>query len=188
MSRDEAWLSRLKIEPLDRKKHDRAAFSCGEERIDNFLKSTAAKHADEDFTKVYVAVEPPSNKILGYYALCPHAIDIQSLPESDRKRMPRYPTVSAIYLSMIATDKSVRKRGLGTFLMADVLKRCVEAANIIGGHFIVLDALDDDAARLYRRIGFHDLPAPGQDRRMLMSLEKVRKTVAALAAAMAQAK
>jgi ribosomal protein S18 acetylase RimI-like enzyme len=179
MSHDGAWLSRLNIEPLDRGKHDRAAFSCGVDRIDNFLKSTAAKQADEDFTKVYVAVEPPSNNILGYYSLSAHVIDIQSLPENDRKRMPRYPTIPAIYLSMIAVDASMQKRGLGQFLMADVLKKCVSVADLIGSHFIVLDAINEDAARMYRRIGFHNLPTPGPETRMLMSMAKVRKAITA---------
>jgi ribosomal protein S18 acetylase RimI-like enzyme len=179
MSHDGTWLSCLKIEPLDRRKHDRAAFSCGVDRIDNFLKSTAAKQADEDFTKVYVAVEPPSNNILGYYSLSAHSIDIQSLPEHDRKRMPRYSTIPAIYLSTIAVHVSVQRRGLGQFLTADVLKRCVSVADLIGSHFVVLDAINEDAARMYRRIGFHDLPTPEREMRMLMSMAKVRQAISA---------
>ena len=65
MTIDEARLTRLRIEPLDR-----------------------AKQADQDFTKTYVVVEPPSSRILGYYAPCTHTIDIRTLPEQDRKRMP----------------------------------------------------------------------------------------------------
>ena len=42
--------------------------------------------------------------------------------------------------------------------MAHVFAKCVEGANIAGAHFIVLDALDDDAAALYRKVGFVDLP------------------------------
>jgi len=179
MSYDEPWLARLVIEPLDRQKHDRAAFSCGETRIDNFLKNPAAKHADQDFSKTYVAIEPPSSTILGYYALCPHAIDVSTLPPKDQKLMPRHPTIGAIYLSMIGVDASAQNRGLGTLLVADALGVCVAVADKVGGAFIVLDALNDNNARLYRRIGFADLPAPGQERRMLMSMAKVRAGVAA---------
>ena len=66
--------------------------------------------------------------------------------------------------------------GLGTYLMADFLK-IVRIADIGGGHFVVLDAINDDAARMYRRIGFIDLPK--QEPRMLMSMAKVRKVVLA---------
>jgi ribosomal protein S18 acetylase RimI-like enzyme len=177
MPADEAWLSRLRVEPLDRGKHDRAAFSCGVDRLDNFIKRTAANQADEDFTKVYVAIEPPSNQVLGYYSLSAHVIDVESLPESDRKRMPRYPTIPAIYLSMIAVNAAVQGRGLGTFLVAEAFKICVSVADKIGSYFIVLDALNNDAARLYRRLGFQDLPAPGRETRMLMAMAKVRKAI-----------
>lgn len=177
MTVDEAWLARLRIEPLDRARHDRAAFSCGIDRMDNFLKSTAAKQADQDFARTYVVVEPPSTRILGYYALCAHAIDIRTLPEPDRKRMPHHDKIPAVYLSMIAVDASAQNRGLGKLLLADVLNRCAAVADKIGCHFIVLDAIDDNAARLYRRIGFHDLPAPGQENRMVMSLAKVRRAI-----------
>lgn len=179
MSCDEAWLVRLLIEPLDRKKHDRAAFSCGEIRIDNFLKNPAAKHADNDFSKTYVAVEPPSGEIAGYYTLGPHAIAVSSLPEKDRKRLPGHPTIGAFYLSMIGVDRKFQGSGLGTLLLADAIKMCIAAADKTGGAFIVLDALNEKAAQLYRRYGFHDLPSPGQESRMIMSMGTARAAVAA---------
>jgi len=174
VSYDEAWLATLKIEPLDPKRHDRAAFSCGESRIDNFLRNNAAKQAAEDFAKVYVAVEPPASKILGYYVLCAHNINIETLPDPDRKNMPRLPTVSAIYLSIVGVDAPVQKRGLGQTLTADALKKSMAAADHIGAYFVVLDALNEDAARMYRRLKFVDLPAPGQERRMLISMKMIR--------------
>jgi GNAT superfamily N-acetyltransferase len=178
MTIDEAWLSRLRVEPLDRGKHNRAAFCCGVGRLDNFLKNTAARQADEDITRVYVAFDPPDNQVLGYYSLSAHVIDIESLPEADSKRMPRYPAIPAIYLSMIAVDATVQNRGLGTYLLADAFKICVGVADRVGSYFIVLDALNDDAARMYRRHGFHDVPAPAHERRMLIRMAAVRKSMA----------
>ena len=45
----------ISIEPLDPEKHHRAGFSCGTDRLDNFLKRTARKHQAGDFTRVWVA-------------------------------------------------------------------------------------------------------------------------------------
>lgn len=173
---DEPWLARLRIEPLDRQKHDRAAFSCGHHRFDVFLKTLAAQQADKDITKTFVAIEPPSTAILGFYTLCAHNIDISTLPATDQKRFPKRP-VGAVYLSMIGVDSTVQRRGLGRRLLGDVFVRCVEVADTIGAAFIVLDAINEDAAKLYRDYGFHDLPAPGQETRMLISMAKVRATV-----------
>ena len=106
MAHDIAFLRRLTIEPLDRDKHDRAAFSSGETRVDNFLKTNAAGLQDVDSTRCVVACltpDDPSLKagIIGFYALNAHSIDTSMLPEADRKKVGRYPTVPAIYLSVI---------------------------------------------------------------------------------------
>jgi ribosomal protein S18 acetylase RimI-like enzyme len=131
----------------------------------------------EDHSKTYVAVEPPSNQVIGFYTLSPHAIDVSSLPPKILKKLPRFPTISAIYLATLGVHVARQGHGLGTYLMADFLKACVRIADIGGGHFVVLDAINDDAARMYRRIGFTDLP--DQEPRMIMSMAKVRKAVQA---------
>lgn len=175
MSRDRDFLSRLTVEPLDRQRHDRAAFGCGVERIDNFLKATAGRFVAEDHGKVYVACEPPSPVVVGFFALSPHAIDSRSLNEADQRRMPRQPTISAIYLSMVGVEQGLQGRGIGTLLMTMALRKCLDGANLMGGHFVVLDAIDDHAARLYRRLGFIDLPShPG---RMLLAMRVLRKAM-----------
>jgi len=58
-------------------------------------------------------------------------------------------------------------------MMNHALNRCLDVANIIGAHFVVLDALNDRAARLYRRLGFVDLP--GHEPRMLVKMSIIRK-------------
>jgi hypothetical protein len=57
--------------------------------------------------------------------------------------------------------------------MANAFQRCVAAADIVGAHFLVLDALNEDAARLYRRLGLVDLP--GHEPRMLIKMNIIRK-------------
>jgi ribosomal protein S18 acetylase RimI-like enzyme len=177
MTFDKEFISRLRVEPFDRKRHDRTAFSCGVDRIDNFLKITASNHADHDHGKVYVACETTSDIVLGFYAISPHGIELSALPEEARKRLPNQPKVSAIYLSMVGVDTSLQGRGVGTFLMMAALKKCVEGADIMGGHFVVLDAINEDAARMYRRIGFVDLAS--QPNRMLLAMRTIRKAIEA---------
>ena len=173
---DRAFLARLRIEPLDRKKHDRAAFNSGVDRVDNFLHKTAARQQDADHTRVYVACLDNQDEIIGYYALNSHSIDITTLPEAKRKDLPRYPTISAIYLSVIGFRADHQGKGGGTFLLVDALRKSAEAANIIGAHFLVLDSLNERAARLYREIGFIDLP--NHEPRMLMNMAAVRAAIA----------
>jgi hypothetical protein len=69
--------------------------------------------------------------------------------------------------------------------MGDAFQRCVKVAEQIGAHFIVLDALNERAPKLYRELGFIDLP--GHEPRMLVKMEVVRKGVEKARAAAAAA-
>jgi GNAT superfamily N-acetyltransferase len=168
---DVAFLARVRIEPLGQN-HDRAAFSCGDERLDNFLKNTAGRQQAQDIARTYVACLDQENIVIAYYALNSHFIDVTSLPAADRKRLPNYETIPAIYLSKLGVHSESQNKGLGSRLMANAFQRCVDAADIIGTHFLVLDALNEDAARLYRRLGFVDLP--GHEPRMLIKMSIIR--------------
>jgi len=170
---DHSFLARVRIEPLDRKKHDRAVFYCGDERLDNFIKKSAGGQQEQDLARVHVSCLDASHVVIGYYALNSHSIDVTTLPEPDRKRLPSYPTIPAIYLSKIGVHYVHQGCGLGQHMMNHALNRCLDVANIIGAHFVVLDALNDRAAHLYRRLGFVDLP--GHEPRMLVKMSIIRK-------------
>ena len=172
MPTDLDYLKGLAIETFDAARHDRAAFTCGTDRIDNFLKITTSKYLAGDIGRIYVAVERSGGRLVGFYAVGPHSIDASELEADMKKRLPNYDRISAYYLSMIGTHSTVQGKGVGSLLMADALKRCMKASEQMGGRFVVLDALNEDAARLYARFDFISLPGvPG---RMVVSVAKLR--------------
>jgi ribosomal protein S18 acetylase RimI-like enzyme len=173
---DSAFLARLRVEPLDRQIHDRAAFRSGVDRVDNFLQKTATRQQEEELTRVYVACLDQEIEVVGYYALNSHSIDVTTLPEAMRKKLPRYPSIPAIYLSMIGFSADHQGKGGGRFLLMDALRKCAEAADILGAHFVILDSLNERAAKLYREIGFIDLP--NHEPRMLLNMRVVRSAIA----------
>ncbi len=85
---DSEAASPIVIEPFDPARHKRSGFSCGTERLDNFLRLSARKQQKDDFTRVFVAVEEGSPKILGYYALNAHAVATGELGADRPKRAP----------------------------------------------------------------------------------------------------
>jgi ribosomal protein S18 acetylase RimI-like enzyme len=144
-------------EPLDPEKHDRAAFSCGVDRLDNYLKRTAKKSQKGDFTRIFVAVNPEASTVVGYYSMNAHGIEGDGLPEALTKRGPRHGVIPAAYLSMIAVDQNAQGVGLGKILLADALKRLIPLADQIGISVVVLDVFDDDGPEAYeRRINFYE--------------------------------
>lgn len=172
MPTDLDYLRGVTIEPFDATRHDRSSFTCGVERIDDFLKITASKYMGSDSGRIYAAVERAGGRLVGFYALGPHAIDASSLEEDMRRRTPNFDRIPAFLLSMIAAHVDVGNRGVGGFLLADALRRCLRASDEIGGRFVVLDAIGDDAARLYARYGFS--PLASDPRRMVLSLARIR--------------
>ena len=171
--------SGIVIEPFDPGRHDRSGFSCGTERLDNFLRFTARKQQKDDFTRVFVAVAGGSPEVLGYYALNAHAVATGDLGMDRPRRAPNTGSIPALYLSMIAVDQSRQGEGLGSDLAVDALARARNVADEVGLKLVVLDVIGDGGNEaferrmaFYRRLGFRSF----QDRpeRMFIAIDTVR--------------
>ena len=152
----------VRIEPLDRH-HDRVAFSCGVEVLDNYLRRQAAQDQLRKFSACHVAVDaaapagtPPGTPIavLGYYTLSTYGIRPGELPANTTRRLPRYPVVPAALLGRLAVASSHRGIGLGEHLLIDALQRVLWLSEDIAIHAIVVDALDATAAAFYASYNF----------------------------------
>jgi GNAT superfamily N-acetyltransferase len=75
------------------------------------------------------------------------------LPRSIRTGQPPNP-VPRLLLGQLATDTAWAGQGIGTGLMKHALERCVQAARLIGGRALMVNAVDQDAARFWQRRGF----------------------------------
>ena len=169
----------IRIEPFDPDRHDRTAFSCGTNRLDNFLRLSAKKRQKDDITRVFVAVAEGSPRILGYYALNAHAVPIDELGADRPPRSPTTRAIPALYLSMIAVNKRRQGRGLGADLAIDALNRARHVASEVGLKLVVLDVIDDGGPEafarrraFYERLGYQGF----QDRpeRMFITMGTIR--------------
>ena len=167
------------IEPFDPVRHDRTAFFCGSDRIDNYLKRTAKKHQKNDFVRVFVAVAPGETSILGYYAINAHGVEVQDLPATLARKAPKHGYVPAAYLSIVGVDQRVQGQGLGQVLLVDALKRVLPLSEEIGLAAVILDVIADGGAeetarrtRFYERMGFQSMPS--RPTRMYFSMKNIR--------------
>ncbi len=167
------------IEPFDPGRHDRSGFACGTDRLDNLLRFSARKQQKDDFTRVFVAVAEGSPRVLGYYALNAHAVAADNLGRDRPRRVPSTGSIPALYLSMIAVDRSWQGGGLGSDLAIDALGRAQSVAGEIGLKLVILDVIDDGGNEaferrmaFYRRLGFRSF----QDRpeRMFIAMDTIR--------------
>lgn len=131
--------------------HDVSDFSCGKPTLDRWLKTRALSNQQKGFTAVLVVHE--AGRVVGYYGLAPTAVVPSVLPRSIRTGQPPDP-VPCLLLGQIATDTAWAGRGIGTGLVKHALQRCVRAAGLIGGRALMVNAVDDEAARFWQRRGF----------------------------------
>jgi hypothetical protein len=115
-------ISPVRIELLDRNRHDRAGFDCGVPALNVYLQRQAAQDVEKRAAVVYVAViEPPS--IAGYYTLSQFSINLSQLREIVAKTLTRYPVVSTTLLGRLAISGALKGRRLGEELLFDALRR-----------------------------------------------------------------
>lgn len=156
--------------------HDVSAFSCGKPTLDHWLKTRALSNQEKGFTAVLVVHE--AHRVVGYYGLAPTAVVPSVLPPSVRTGQPPDP-VPCLLLGQLATDTGWAGRGIGTGLVKHALERCVQAASLIGGRALMVNAVDPDAAEFWRRRGF----LPSRDDPLLLF-----QPIAAIAASLAAAR
>ncbi|MGI9487325.1 MAG: GNAT family N-acetyltransferase [Geminicoccaceae bacterium] len=157
---------RISIEAFDPAIHDRREFQSGVAQIDNFLRLNAKKQQRDGMTRVWIAVETDSSKVIGYYALNAVSLDANDLPDPLRKRAPGHGTVPGVILSMIGVHIEYQGQGIGRVLMADARQRVEDISKQIGLAVLVLDVLKDgnpDAVEKRRQFyvarGYQPLPS-----------------------------
>jgi len=151
-------------------RHDRAGFDCGEPALNVFLQRLARQQSARDFSKIYVACEPDTPTILGFYAISSGSIDFAHWPPA--LRLPRYP-VPVARLARLAVDKRAQGQGAGAALLSHAVRLAVMLAEHIGLHAMVVDAKDEAAAAFYQRHGFEQLADRPQT--LFLTLEVARQ-------------
>jgi predicted GNAT family N-acyltransferase len=161
------------IEPLG-PRHDRAAFSCGKESLDDFIKTKARKESELGYCAVFVMVERAnSSRIVGYYSLSSHSVTLEGIGPEFRKKLPKYPIVPTTLIGRLARDLAFRGLGVGEFLLMDALKRATHSSRQVGSYAVTVDAIDAEAAAFYDGYGF--TPLAGHDNRLYLPMASIRR-------------
>ena len=148
----------FRLDPLG-KQHDRGGFCCGVESLDAYLKTQASQDMRRKANAVFVLTpEGNPSRIAGYFTLCAYGVAPGAIPEAALTHIPRYPVVSATLLGRLAVSTQFQGRGIGSILLARALAKAYENAAVVGSSMVVVDAIDEKAARFYQAHGFIPLP------------------------------
>ncbi|MBS9426184.1 GNAT family N-acetyltransferase [Photorhabdus caribbeanensis] len=138
-------------EPIG-KHHDRGAFDCGDEALNQFLHRHARQSHEKGGAKTYLAVSESNGTVLGYYSLSPASIAYERAPEVIKRGLARH-EVPVFRLGRLAVDLSVQSQGLGGQLLLAAGRRCLLVAVQAGGVALLIDAKNERVAEWYASYG-----------------------------------
>ncbi len=150
--------------------HDLSKFDCGNDQLSNWLRSSAMRGEIQNTGRTFVWTPIRSSEwddrdegdVLAYFTLSQHLLVSADLGLSRNKLRSLPGQLPAVLIAKLALDVRLRGRGLGGVLLATALQRCVAASELAAARFVVVDAIEDQAASFYERFDFVRLP--GADR------------------------
>jgi GNAT superfamily N-acetyltransferase len=160
-----------RVEPLG-DGHRLDGFTCRRDGLDKWL-GRHARSATRQGTRTYLLIDESSGDLAGYFAIAPYLIAREQTPRSVGRGAPR--RIPAILLAKLALDERPQGQGLGSGLLVHALTTIVGAARSAGGRVVVVDAIDDSAARFYEAHDFQTSPADPQ--RLVLKLSTVAQAL-----------
>jgi predicted GNAT family N-acyltransferase len=170
--------ARFVIEPFDKKKHNRTAFSCEHEALTTYIRQQASQDVKKSVAAVFV-LTADGKSIAGYYTLSQYAVDAGSVPEETMQQLglPKYKELPATLLGRMARSLAFKGRGVGELLLMHALKQAFDQSKIIASTAVVTDAKDERAKNFYKKYGFVELP--DHPNRLFLPMKTIEQIFAA---------
>jgi len=145
---------------LDRTRHDRSRFDCGEPVLDEWLRRYAGQSRRRDTAATWVIADADA-VVMADASLSMTGIDRSAAPGPVAKSSPD--PVPALLVGRLAVDRSVAGLGVGTALVAHVLATAVELNRSAACRAVVVTALNPAARQWWQRFGFEPLDRDDPD-------------------------
>lgn len=149
-------------------------FKCGHTDLDTWLKRHALAAQQMDSARTFVLVE--GDRVIGYFSLTMGSVLRAEAPGKLVRGLPSYP-VGMVLLARLAVHSASQGQGLGALLLAEALRKAVTAGEAAAARLVVVDAVDEDAARFYAHHGF--IAVPEHPSRLYRRMKDVRMSLEA---------
>lgn len=149
----------LRLERLG-PRHDVAGFTSGKEELDSWLHRHALTAQQMDSARIFLLVrggKGATNTVAGYFSLTMGSVLRAQAPAKLVRGLPAYP-IGMVLLARLAVDGSEQGQGFGGLLLSEALRKAVAAGEVAAARLVVVDAIDDEAAKFYIHHGFVAVP------------------------------
>ena len=125
--------------------------------MDDWFHHRASQDEKRNICRVFVAVDE-TNGVVGFYSLSSFKLEIDDLPNSIARKLPRYGGIPAALIGRLARDSRTRGSGVGGLLLADAVRRILGAGQTMAVFAIIVYAKDERAVAFYQGFGFTPFP------------------------------
>ena len=133
---------------------DRKRFRSGNPDLDRFFQKYAAQNQFKHYIgTTYVADD--GGAVLGFVTVTVSAIEVDDLPLSLARRLPRYP-LPVLRIARLAVDAAAQGKGVGRRLLRFAFSLALSLRSDLGCIGVVVDA-KDEAKTFYEKLGFEPL-------------------------------
>lgn len=130
--------------------HELREFASGRPELDAWLREHA-RHAQAMRTaRTFIWLR--DGEVCGYFSLAAHLLRRSELPSRIGRGSPE--VIPAVLLARLALHEKLHGKGLGAELLVDALSRAAAASRLVAARVVVVDAIDEPAARFYEHHGF----------------------------------
>lgn len=143
----------IKIKAFD-KSINRKTFHCTSEPLNHYFQKTVSQDVKRKLSSCFVA-ENEQGEIVSFYTLAATGICLDLLPESEAKKLPKYPLIPCVLLGRLAVDERFTGQGLGRVLLVDAIQRV--SRSDIAAFAVMVEAKDESAKLFYEKMGFQAL-------------------------------
>jgi GNAT superfamily N-acetyltransferase len=155
--------------------HVVSAFDCGDDLITSWLRKQAKKANQGDTARTFVVCRG-TKRVVAYYSLAAGGTERVREGGGQLTRNAPHP-VPVIILARLGVDKSERGNGLGQDMLADAMKRALQAAKIIGARALLVHAINEKVGGFYKSQGFMNLNPP-DDLTFYLPMKTIRDALA----------
>ena len=158
---------------LDKLKHERKSFDCGQEALNTFLQAEAARHREAGISRTMVLPEESNAAcICAYYTLTHTEIKRDALPDALSKKLPRYP-LPVLLIAQLAVHQALQGQGLGNTTLICALKHALRINQHLPSYAVVVDVLNDATQGFYTQFGFQILYQAQNRIRLFLPMQTV---------------
>lgn len=147
--------------------HALGGFDCGVGSLNQWLERHAQSATGVGSARTYVVTDNDQGRVVGYHALTVASIDHRDATARAAEGMPRH-QIPAVLLARLAVDDSVKRRGIGAYLLRDAMVRALAVSEETGIRVLLVHALDETAREFYLHFGFEPSPTDPMNLQMLI--------------------